>query len=234
MFRTTFALGGTLLAAALGLLTPAPAQAFPPVRGGHAVVSSPRPVVGFAGRPAVRPGGFVYGGYRFGFVGGYHCMPYHRAGYHHGHYPYYGWGAYYPAYTPYAAYTPYPYNNYPDYGYNPYDSSYPSSGAATDSGVASAYQPSAAASPAQSESPAYVTVTVPANARVWCDGTATVSTGPVRQYVTAPLAPGRQSTIWVRARWTENGQERNQLQPVDVRAGGNFSVRFPAPTGAGG
>ena len=71
---------------------------------------------------------------------------------------------------------------------------------------------------------------VPAKAKVWFDGTAMSSSGQVRQFVTPPLAPG-QHTYYVRARWNKNGQEENQLQAVEVTAGGHHEVRFPAPSG---
>jgi uncharacterized protein (TIGR03000 family) len=93
---------------------------------------------------------------------------------------------------------------------------------------------SASAFPAQPDTRAHVTVTVPANATVWFDGTATSDTGRVRQFVTPPLAAGEQSTHWVRARWNENGQEVNQLQPVELTAGAHMNVRFPAPPRTGG
>jgi uncharacterized protein (TIGR03000 family) len=179
-------------------------------------------------------GGFRLGGYRYGFVGGYHYRPYHWGGYHGWHHPYYGWGAYYPNYGGYSSYYPNSYNTDPSYGYNPYDSSYPSSGSLTDPGATGFYPSGYSAFPAPSDSRALVTVIVPASAKVWFDGTATVSTGPVRQYSTPPLTPGRQYTYWARARWNENGREMNQLQPIDVTAGGHFHVRFPAPPSTGG
>jgi uncharacterized protein (TIGR03000 family) len=209
----------------------------------------------FAAQAARPAGGFRVGGYRFGSVGGSTYRPYQGGGYNGWHhYPYYGRGAYYPYYGGYGNYYPY-YSNPSSSGYSSNDSSYPSSGSGYDSGTAGydyqsapSYpygslggstpvndQPSdASTSPAQPDNRACVTVTVPASAKVWFDGTATTSTGPERQFVTPPLAQGRQFTYWVRARWNENGREVNQLQPVEVTAGGHFNVRFPEPLRTGG
>jgi uncharacterized protein (TIGR03000 family) len=231
MFRNTFAIGGTLLvAAALVLLTPGDSLAH---RGGASVGGYRGGVYGGARVGGYR-GGFYgiarVGGYRSGVVAGYH-HPSYQGGYHgyQHHYPYHAWGAYYPySYGGYASSVP-SYGDYagPAYSYDPYASyytnypSYATSGSPTD--------PYGAATPlAPPENQAYVTVTVPAGATVWFDGAATTSAGPVRQYVTPPLAPGERSTYWVRARWSENGREVNQLQPVEVTAGGSFQVSFPA------
>jgi uncharacterized protein (TIGR03000 family) len=241
MFRNTLAFGGTLLvAAALVFLTPGASLA---QRGG-----------GFHG--GVRGGfygsGFHFGGYGGAYPGGYHVRPhygnyhpgwYHHhpyyGAYHHGshHYrPYYwGYGGYYPysyTYYPYSAYSA-----YPSAGYSQYANPYQSWGSGSDSGYSSySYQPAPLVTDAGTPIgvSAQVTVTVPANAKVWFDGTPTSSTGTVRQYTTPPLTPGRQYTYWARARWNENGREMNQLQPVEVTAGIQVNVTFPAPRWAGG
>jgi uncharacterized protein (TIGR03000 family) len=221
MIRKTFAFGGTLLvAAALGFLTPGPAHAAQPPRGFRAPMAPPRPPAMRFAPPAARPvGSFHFGGYRVGFVGGYHYRPsYGRAVY----YPYHGGD---------ASYYPYSYNHYLYYSYSPDDYSYLWSGPLTYPGS----DPSRGSIlQAQLDSrQAHVTVTVPDGARVWIDGTATTSTGRVQEYVTLPLAPGERPTYWVRARWNERGQEVNQLQSVEVTAGGHFDVRFPAPSRTG-
>jgi uncharacterized protein (TIGR03000 family) len=243
MFRNTFAFGGTLLVAGgLVFLTPGPAPAFPPPGGFRAPVAAPRPpAMRFAAHPPRPAGGVPFRGHRPGFVGGYHHH-YPYGGGHPGghHYPYgghhhhaYGWGAYYPYSGGYGGDYSYSYNPYLYQSYSPYDSSYPSSGSQTYPG-AGGYDPSGpSSSPAQPESPAHVTALVPASATVWFDSSPTTATGPVRQYVTPPLTPGQRYTYWVRAVWTEHGREINQLQPVEVTAGAQVTVRFPAPPGTG-
>jgi uncharacterized protein (TIGR03000 family) len=151
--------------------------------------------------------------------GMHHLDPRHRPGFWH--HPYDVWGVFGSYYGAAAGYS--------SYGSSPYDYS-ASSGAPTYAGGGGYDTSGASAYAQQGDSRAYITVIVPATAQVWCDGTPTANTGSVREYVTPLLSPGRQYTYWVRARWTENGHEVNQLQPVDVFAGGHFDVRFPAPT----
>jgi len=255
----TFACGAALLVAATpAFLAPPRVHAQPP-RGLRAPIAPARsPAMNFAAS-AVRPvDGLYYGGYRFGFAGGLLYQRYALGGYHGwypglayswgahypyyggyaGYYPYYGgYGDYYPYYGGYASYYPPTYYANPYYGNNPYDYSYRSIGSLTGPAAAGPdYQPAPAASavPSQSDNRAHVTVTVPPSAKVWFDGTATTSTGPVRQFVTPPLEAGQQYTLWVRARWAENGREVNQLQPVDVTAGAHYNVQFSTTSKTGG
>jgi uncharacterized protein (TIGR03000 family) len=233
MFRKTFAVVGTLLvAAALGFMTPGPAPGAEPQRGFRGAMASPRPSAMRFGPAAARPaGGFRYGGYRVGFAGGYPYRPYYWGGYNGWNRAAYGGAVYYPYRGGYASYYPYNYNYYLYNSYYPYDYSYLWSGSPADPAAAGYDPPGAAVLQAQLEGRrARVTVAVPDGARVWFDGTPTTSTGPVREYVTPPLEPGGRSTCWVRACWNENGREMNQLQPVEVTAGGQFSVSFPAPS----
>src|SRR5262249_46726715 len=87
---------------------------------------------------------------------------------------------------------------------------------------------------AQRDNSAHVTVKVPADARVWFDGVAMKSTGPVRQYDSPALKPGARYHYQVRARWKENGHEVAQTQEVRVRAGARVQVDFPTPRKAAG
>jgi uncharacterized protein (TIGR03000 family) len=86
---------------------------------------------------------------------------------------------------------------------------------------------------ATADSPANLTVTVPADAELWFDGTKTVSTGPVRLFHSPPLEPGRRYTYDIRARWQEDGRDVTQTQTVPVTAGADHNVSFPLPSAAG-
>jgi uncharacterized protein (TIGR03000 family) len=192
----------------------------------------------FAAHAARSTAGLSFGAHRplpwGGSHGWHHHHPYYGWGYYGWHHPYQGWGAYYPSYGGYASSSPFYYNPYPNYGYYPYDNSYSSWGWQADAGTAGYDASGASASPAQFDSRAHVTITVPDNAKVWFDGPTMTTTGRVRQFVTGPLTPGRQYTFWARALWIENGREVNQLQAVEVTAGGQYHVRFPAPARTGG
>ena len=117
----------------------------------------------------------------------------------YGGYP--GWYGGYP--YPY----PYPYA-YP-YGY-PYS--------------APPYPPAVAANgPA---APVRVTVHVPPDAVVWFNGTQTQQKGPVRQFMTPPLAAQGDYKYEVRAAWRINGQLVTQSRTVAIRPGMNVDVDF--------
>jgi uncharacterized protein (TIGR03000 family) len=82
---------------------------------------------------------------------------------------------------------------------------------------------------ARPDTTAHITVTVPANAEVWFDGSQTNATGTMRAYQSPPLAPGSRYAYDIRARWNENGMEMTQTQRVQVMAGSRVRVDFPAP-----
>ncbi len=62
-------------------------------------------------------------------------------------------------------------------------------------------------------------VRVPADAEVMIDGAKTVTKGPVRQFISPPIEPGRNYTYKIEAKWMENGQERTQTRTVEVKPG---------------
>jgi uncharacterized protein (TIGR03000 family) len=74
---------------------------------------------------------------------------------------------------------------------------------------------------------AHVRVQVPAEAKVWIDGTDTTSTGPVREFNSPPLTPGKQYSYDIKATWNENGHDVTQTQHVKVSAGAHANVAFP-------
>jgi uncharacterized protein (TIGR03000 family) len=217
MFRKAFSFGGLLLlAGATALVTPSLSQAR---GGGHGG--------GGGGRGGgFRGGGHFGGGFHGGHVGGF------RGGFHHdgfGHH--FGGYGYYPYYDGYT-YDPYAYGQGDVMGDSAY---YGSDEEATpyDSGGYSSIAPSPlgyqSALPAAANA-AHVTLTVPPGARVSFGGAPTTSTGPVREYVSPALTPGKQYTYEVRVRWNDNGQVVTQTQQVEVSAGTHVNVAFPRPS----
>lgn len=80
----------------------------------------------------------------------------------------------------------------------------------------------------QRDNRARLNVRVPVDAVVWFEGARTNSTGAERRFQSPELTPGEVYTYTIRARWTQNGQEMTQSRQVDVRAGANVIVSFPA------
>jgi uncharacterized protein (TIGR03000 family) len=229
MFRKAFSFGGLLLlAGAAVLVTPGSGQAQHRGGGGHF-------------------GGF-HGGFQHGFHGGFH---HGFRGFHHGfhhrfhdgfHHRFHGGRWWFPRNYGYYGAWPY-YGYYPYYGYSnyyPYTSSSDWSSPAYDSGYYGSYEDGTSSSQdsdlsgtAQPATRAKITVSVPADAEIWFNGTRMTSTGSVREYQSPPLTPGSQYTYKVRARWNENGHEVTQTQQVKVTAGAHVSVKFPVhPTSA--
>jgi uncharacterized protein (TIGR03000 family) len=230
MFRRIFSYGGLLLlAGAVLFATPGPAWARPGRFGGARFGGARFGLGGFGGYR----GGFYRGGYRpfYGYRG------YYRPAY--GFYPYYGYGFY-----PYS----YGYDYYPDYATDPYlwaavttppllsDGSaevtpvYPeiaTSGTTLTTGYQSHSTPGTGTG--QPDGSARMTVIVPPTAEVSIDDTMTLSKGAVRQYDSPPLTPGTRYTYDIKASWNENGHEVTQTQRVEVTAGAQVYVRFPAP-----
>jgi uncharacterized protein (TIGR03000 family) len=165
---------------------------------------------GFHGSMSMYGGGARYEGYR-GSIYGNHSL---YGGY--GFFPYYGlYGSY-----------PY-YDSYP-YGYGDetpsYADSYPNVTA-----PAASYQALYPATTAEPDAVAHLTVSVPAGALLWINGSATTSTGPFRYFDSPPLTAGSHYSYEVQARWNENGHDVTQTQSVAVTAGVHVSVSFPVP-----
>jgi len=247
MFRKTIVFGSPLLVVAALSLTPPAVQAAPP-RGG-----------GFHGggfhSGGFHGGGFHSGGFHGGFHSGFHAGGFHHGGFHvgsrpffhhfgsfrtFGYYPYaLGYYPYSLGYSPYTSgYYPYSSMYYPysddylsdSYATEPYDDSYLGSGSTYNpSYSSSSYQP-----PQQDNLTANVTVTLPADAELWFNGTKLNSTGTVREFRTPPLALGHKYTYDIRARWNEDGHPVTQTQEVTVTPGGLVRLEFPIPSGTAG
>jgi uncharacterized protein (TIGR03000 family) len=73
---------------------------------------------------------------------------------------------------------------------------------------------------------ALLTVSVPADARVYVNGKATSSTGSFRQFTSPSLSQGAAYTYEVRAEATRGGQVVGQTQTVQLRAGQTQNLAF--------
>jgi uncharacterized protein (TIGR03000 family) len=78
-------------------------------------------------------------------------------------------------------------------------------------------------------SAAVVEVKVPARAEVWFDGDKTTQTGSGRVFRSPPLKPGVGYMYLVRAKWTEDGREVEQMQTISVHTGERVQLAFPLP-----
>jgi uncharacterized protein (TIGR03000 family) len=169
--------------------------------------------------------GHNYGAYR----------PYYGSyGRGYGYYrPYYGYGAY----LPFAFGLGY-YSNYYsplDYGAAYYaSSSYPQISAYGSDNIPLTSDPQAA-NPSSADRPpsddlAHLQLTVPENATVLIDGTATTQTGSVREFVTPALAPGSRYSYKIAVRYTDaQGKAVEDARDISFRANDWFSIDFTRP-----
>ncbi len=195
---------------------------------------------GYHGGGGAYHGGYHGGGYNHGGYGGYHG----GYGYHHGGWGYglgglyLGLGGYYPGYA---------YGRYPSYDlyaptYNYYSVAPDTYYYGSDLGT---YAPPAVAVPPADVQPGFVvpgtttapaatnsvmvTVDVPADARVWFNGTPTRQTGSERNFVSPPVEPGKTYTYTIRAQWNQDGKDVMQERSIDVQAGSHPVVNFFQP-----
>jgi len=223
MFRKALALGGTLLVAVAIFAMPGVGLAQPRGGGGHFGGGGGH----FGGGPGMGYGGGHYGGGGFGI--GFGGGPHYGGGFYGGGSPGYGYHHYgYGVYYPYGGYSSYPSYGYSGYPYSAYV--YPSDGSISTYSSAY-YSPSVGVTPStQPDTSAHITVNVPADAMVMFDGSPTTSTGPVREFASPPLEPGKPYTYKVEARWNDNGREMSQTHTVNVTAGSHVNVNFPLMT----
>jgi len=176
-----------------------------------------------------------FGGYSGGYSGyspGYSMYGYspYGSGYSSGVY-YPGYSPYYPGYSNYGAWS-YPNYSYPNYSARDYYSapgmSY--SNWPAYSSDTSSYSYGAPASTTVRDT-AQLNVRLPdPNAEVWVEGKRTEQRGTQREFVSPPLNPDKNYTYEVRARWTENGQERERTKTVAVRANSTATIDFTTAT----
>jgi uncharacterized protein (TIGR03000 family) len=201
MLRKAISLGGLLLLAGALVVTLPSSAAAQHGHGGHG---------GFGGWGGGLGGwGGGLGGWGGGLGGWGGGLGGWNGGYYPGGFGYYGgrgygWGnyGYYPYYGGSYGWTGPMYGvsgaSYPMYGYQ--------------SGYYSPVQQS-------DNNAAHLRLMVPPDARVTIQGAQTQSTGPVREYESPPLTPGKTYTYTIQARWNDNGREVTQTKKVDVAAG---------------
>jgi uncharacterized protein (TIGR03000 family) len=72
-----------------------------------------------------------------------------------------------------------------------------------------------------------IVVEVPPGAQVWLEGQPTTQTGPVRTFVSPPLAPDQTFVYEVRVSWNGKGGVTEQTKSVPVRSGQEVRLQFP-------
>lgn len=81
----------------------------------------------------------------------------------------------------------------------------------------------------QTENSALIRITVPPDAEIWFDGSKTTQTGGVRQFRTPALEANGHYSYQIRARWMQNGQERNETRELQVQPNKQATLDFTSP-----
>ena len=97
-------------------------------------------------------------------------------------------------------------------------------------------QPGPADLPGETESTLYdpdgdssmLSVSVPADAKIYVNDKLTKTPGELRQFVSRNLTPGYRYTYRVRAEWEQNGELVSRVRTVDLRAGNATRIDFQA------
>ncbi len=208
MFRKMFSSGGILLVGAATLAMPGSGWAH---GGGHAVV----------GGGHVAGHGPLVGGHVGVSRGGFSSYPHAYSHSNYGHYPFSGiWagGTFSPLFGASGYIGPGP----------AYHLWYSGGGGGPMPPQQEGFPPvpPPVSSEALADTRAHVTVHVPAEARVWFDGTATTSTGPIRKFQSLPLTQGDRYSYEIKASWKENGREVTETREVVVISGAHVEVKF--------
>jgi uncharacterized protein (TIGR03000 family) len=67
---------------------------------------------------------------------------------------------------------------------------------------------------------------VPADAEIWFSGEKTSQSGSFRQFVSPPLAAGREYTYEIRLKWREGERTRDQTRRVTFQAGDRIRLDY--------
>jgi uncharacterized protein (TIGR03000 family) len=81
---------------------------------------------------------------------------------------------------------------------------------------------------AQSAAPATIIVSLPADAKLFVDDAATVSTSSRRSFVSPTLPVGREFSYTLKAQYTKDGKPVVVTKDVAVRAGAEIEVTMDA------
>ena len=82
------------------------------------------------------------------------------------------------------------------------------------------------------EAPARINLHVPADAKIWFDGSQTIQTGNARTFQSPPLAVGPEYTYLVRIQWNRDGKEVTQTRQVLVHASDVINLALDAAHGS--
>ena len=69
-----------------------------------------------------------------------------------------------------------------------------------------------------------INLRVPADAKIWFDGSQTIQTGAARSFASPPLAAGSEYAYQIRIQWNRDGKEVTQSRQIIVHAGDDINL----------
>ncbi len=75
---------------------------------------------------------------------------------------------------------------------------------------------------------AYICVNVPADAEIWLEDHPTTQKGHKRLFKSPPLHPNKRFLYKIHARWSENGEVKEQTRNIQIQGGRIVTVSFPS------
>ena len=76
-----------------------------------------------------------------------------------------------------------------------------------------------------------INLQVPADAKIWFDGSQTIQTGTVRSFESPPLAVGPEYAYEIRIQWQRDGKEVTQTRQIIVHAGDAINLTLSSSHG---
>jgi uncharacterized protein (TIGR03000 family) len=117
------------------------------------------------------------------------------------------------------------------YSYSTYQTSIPQAGGYYGAATTEDYYRTSTTE-ASAESPARINLRVPADAKIWFDGSQTIQAGTVRIFQSPPLAVGSEYAYQIRMQWKRDGKEVTQTRQIIVHAGDEINLALGSAHGS--
>ena len=123
----------------------------------------------------------------------------------------------------YRAFGPSSFGNYSPAYYSTYQPSIPQAGGYYGSAGSEEYYRISTTEPS-TELAVRIRVRVPADAKIWFDGSQTIQTGTARSFESPLLAVGPEYAYQIRIQWNQDGKEVTQTRQIVVHAGDDIHL----------
>jgi uncharacterized protein (TIGR03000 family) len=88
------------------------------------------------------------------------------------------------------------------------------------------------ATEAATKLPARINLSVPADAKIWFDGSPTQQTGTARSFESQPLDRSKAYGYQIRVQWKQDGKDVTKIRKIDVHAGDVINLTLGSSSGS--